>query len=102
MPASDSSRDLLLERLAEEFIERHRRGECPPLTEYADRYPDLAPDIRALFPALVQIEHLKPAAGELTTPHAPSATPEAACPERLGDFRIVRELGRGGMGIVYE
>jgi WD40 repeat protein/serine/threonine protein kinase len=102
MPASDSSRDVLLERLAEEFVERHRRGERPPLTEYADRYPDLAPDIRALFPALVQIERLKPAAGDRTGPHVPSAVPGAACPERLGDFRIVREVGRGGMGIVYE
>lgn len=26
----------------------------------------------------------------------------AAAPARLGDFRIVRELGRGGMGVVYE
>jgi WD40 repeat protein/serine/threonine protein kinase len=102
MPSSDSSGDVVLERLAAEFVERHRGGECPPLTEYTDRYPDLAQDIRELFPALVQIEHLKPAAGDLNGPHTPSAAPRASCPERLGDFRIVREVGRGGMGIVYE
>lgn len=28
--------------------------------------------------------------------------PEASIPSRLGDFEIVREIGRGGMGIVYE
>jgi hypothetical protein len=62
MPSSDSSRDVVLERLAAEFVERHRKGEHPPLSEYTDRYPDLAGDIRELFPALVQIEQLKPAA----------------------------------------
>ena len=54
MPSSDSARDLALEQLAEEFVERHRRGERPSLTEYCDRYPDLAQEIRQLFPALVR------------------------------------------------
>ena len=56
MPSSDSSRDALLERLAEELVERHRRGEHPALSEYTDRHPDLAAEIRDLFPALVRIE----------------------------------------------
>src|SRR5919199_795318 len=27
---------------------------------------------------------------------------ETAIPQRLGDFEIVRQIGRGGMGVVYE
>ena len=45
-----------IDRLAEEFVERLRRGEQPSLTEYADKHPELAGEIRDLFPALVMIE----------------------------------------------
>jgi eukaryotic-like serine/threonine-protein kinase len=33
---------------------------------------------------------------------APGARPESRDGEPIGDFRIIREIGRGGMGIVYE
>src|SRR5215831_7194253 len=100
MPPSDSSHDALLERLAEEFVERHRRGERPALSEYADRHPDLAAEIRELFPAMVQIENLKPAAGDLTGAFVPTGTPpDGHIPERFGEYRILRQVGQGG--IVY-
>lgn len=41
----------------------------------------------------------------LKSPHdslLPSQFRWASPPERIGDFRIVREIGRGGMGIVFE
>jgi serine/threonine protein kinase/WD40 repeat protein len=103
MPTSDSSRDALLERLAEEFVERHRRGERPALSEYISRHPDLAAEVRDLFPALVQIEKLKPAAGDLTGAFtATSDSPAEAIPDRFGEYRILRQVGQGGMGVVYE
>src|SRR5262249_21641823 len=80
----------------------HRRGEHPPLSEYTDRHPDLAADIRALFPALVQLEKLKPGADPTGAFEPPATATDGTRRERLGDYRLLREVGRGGMGGVYE
>jgi hypothetical protein len=86
-----------VELLAEEFIARKRRGEKPNLSEYTQKYPDLAADIRALFPALVLMEDLGDSSLASTGPHA--GAPAALT--QLGDYRVLREVGRGGMGVVY-
>jgi serine/threonine protein kinase/WD40 repeat protein len=89
-----------VERLAEEFVERYRRGDRPPLRDYTDRYPEIADEIRDLFPALLVMENLKPADEE--QPLVDASGPSQQQPTQLGDYRIIREVGRGGMGIVYE
>jgi WD40 repeat protein/serine/threonine protein kinase/tetratricopeptide (TPR) repeat protein len=102
--ASDSSANyVLLTRLADEFAARYRAGERPALQEYIDRYPELAADIRELFPALVEVEqvkedHQEEAGGQTSEV---SKTSEVLL-KQLGDFRIIRQVGKGGMGIVYE
>ena len=101
MDESSSGPDLF-DHLAHEFAERYRRGERPSLTEYADRCPDLADQIRELFPAMAMMEGF---GGDGRPPPAPvGGRPrrEGPMPERLGDYRILREIGRGGMGVVYE
>jgi serine/threonine protein kinase/Flp pilus assembly protein TadD len=93
-----------LERLAAEWRERLRRGERPELAEYTAQHPELADQVRELFEAVVLLEDLKPGAGDLTGSFGPAALLDKPfpCPERLGDYRILREIGRGGMGVVYE
>ncbi len=102
MPSSSTDRNPV-DKLAEEFAERYRKGEHPALAEYIDKYPQWADQIRELFPAMVMMEKLKPGSAELTGDYADARGGRlAAGLEKLGDFRILREVGRGGMGIVYE
>jgi WD40 repeat protein/serine/threonine protein kinase/tetratricopeptide (TPR) repeat protein len=92
-----------VELLAEDFLERKRGGEQPTLREYVERYPALADEIRDLFPALLMMEDLGDSSGA-TTGSLAAAEGAAIAPrlQRLGDYRILREIGRGGMGVVYE
>ncbi len=91
-----------VETLAEEFLERRRQGEALSVPEYAEEHPDLADRIRDLFPALLLMEDLKPDRQELLQLNTSMDLSSQPPLERLGDFRVVREIGRGGMGIVYE
>src|SRR5436305_5527520 len=91
-----------VDRLAEEFLERHRRGERPAIAEYVARYPEWADEIREVFPALVMMEQLKPTPDDLTGSFVGASAGSTPTIRRLGDFRILREVGRGGMGVVYE
>ena len=93
----------VLDALAEEFIARHRLGERPTLSEYIARQPELAESIRELFPALVMMENARPVVGnEPGGLVGVSGATGGVMLKQLGDYRILREIGRGGMGIVYE
>lgn len=93
---SDSTDDIILS-LAEEFTEHLRRGENPDISHYAEAYPARAEEIRTVLSSILMIEQL---ACRKQTPQ--SSANLAHSPAQLGDYRIIREIGRGGMGVVFE
>ena len=68
---SESRSGLVLE-LAEEFLDRYRVGQRPPLREYIERHPDLADEIREVFPAMAMMEKIALAAHLLGKVSRPS------------------------------
>jgi serine/threonine-protein kinase len=93
----------LVAQVVAEWRERLQQGQQPDLSEYTARYPAIADELRELFPAVALLEDLKDDASNLTgSLGAGAVLAEGKTLERLGDFRILREIGRGGMGIVFE
>ena len=86
--------------IMDEFLSRKRKGEYPSLSEFVQRHPELEDEIRELFPAIAMMEQ-----AEVSKPprsYSAVITSNGKELHRLGDYRIIREIGRGGMGVVYE
>jgi WD40 repeat protein/serine/threonine protein kinase len=101
MSSSSSDRDPL-DKLAEEFAMRLRRGERPSLSEYTNKYPDLAEEMRQLLPTLALLEEFGSKVEQPTKAEFPVPGDAGPCLERIGEFRVLRKVGQGGMGVVYE
>ncbi len=81
--------DLALELIAEEMGLRDEYGETMPVSELTSRFPHWEASVRAL-------EDCQRAFGGF-----PSAPRFPQPGEWLGDFRLIRELGRGSHGCVF-
>ncbi|MBQ9873823.1 MAG: serine/threonine protein kinase [Thermoguttaceae bacterium] len=95
--------DEKLAEILDQFTEEARQGKNPNVKEYAERNPDLADEILELFPSLLLLE--KGGATETLAGYANAVVEKGIEPkkvERLGNYLVRRELGKGGMGVVYE
>jgi serine/threonine protein kinase len=93
-----------VELLADDFAARLRSGESVSVSEYTDRHPEIADLIRSVFAPIKVIEKAR-CQRDSARSDSPIPRPDPlreSIPGLLGDFEIVREIGRGGMGVVYE
>jgi serine/threonine protein kinase len=89
-------------RAVQEYMAALEAGQKPDRQEFLARHADIA---AVLAGCLAGLEFVQSAASQLHAPgdHAlTEAGPDLHPAGPLGDFQILREVGRGGMGIVYE
>src|SRR5262245_30875375 len=75
-------------------LEAPDKGEADEQTLLA-RYPEYAAELKELFADHKRVDRV-------AAPLRPAAQAAQIAPSELGDFRLVREIGHGGMGVVYE
>jgi tetratricopeptide (TPR) repeat protein len=94
----DETRDPV-DLLAEQFLQRVRSGEALTPEAFASEHAPHATALRELLPTLLVLEQAKRERESSSTGARRASVPQLT---RLGEFAIVRELGRGGMGVVFE
>ncbi|MGI8978232.1 MAG: protein kinase domain-containing protein [Pirellulaceae bacterium] len=106
-PSVYASGDEPLAELLEQVAASLKVGESVSLDEIVAQFPEQEAEIRDLYPTIAaMVEMARDAPGQSSHSHDSlfEAGSIIARPgrHRLGDFQIIREVGRGGMGVVYE
>jgi eukaryotic-like serine/threonine-protein kinase len=95
--SAPASKSAAFAELDEQVIARVKAGDTVGLNQLIQNHPDHADELQRLLPAVQVMADLS-RSGERAA-HDVSGAESVG---ELGDFRIIREVGRGGMGIVYE
>jgi serine/threonine protein kinase len=113
---TQAERDERLAQIVLEYLDAAQQGLEPDRGDFVARHPEFAVDLAQFFADRDELECLAAplreaagngsVAGEIKAVRRAAALAAGSVPPaelgELGDFQLLREIGRGGMGIVYE
>lgn len=94
LPAASDSDDKIVDQLLQAFLAKRNAGEQIDVSTFAAQHTTYQEQLEELLPALLTMEQC---AGDRSSDHEVDATPKS-----LGEYRLGRLIGRGGMGLVFE
>ncbi len=109
-PDPDSAREDRVDSAIAEYLQAAEAGRTPDREAFLRSHPDLAEELTEF---LDDREHFEKLASRITDPSEPprglsatqpikpSAHQAGELPQRVGDYELLEEIARGGMGVVY-
>jgi hypothetical protein len=105
-----TSRELHVNEVIAAYLAEADRGHAPDRAEVLARHPDLAPELEAFFADRDRFVRAaaplaSPPAGadaETLAPSPATGDPTLGTVRYFGDYELLRELARGGMGVVFK
>jgi WD40 repeat protein/tRNA A-37 threonylcarbamoyl transferase component Bud32 len=103
-------REQRLDEVITEYLKAVEAGCRPDPTEWLARHPDLADDLSAFLADQGSIDRVaaplrqiaEPEGEALTLPGSPASPTAGATVRYFGDYELLEEIARGGMGVVYK
>src|SRR5262245_49068253 len=97
-----ASTDQALADIMDRISARLHQGERIELDALLAEYPEHVERLRQLWPTLKLLANASQSNGKPADWSNSESGIDELCAQPLGDFRLIREIGRGGMGLVYE